>query len=379
MNISHKNIFNDNFSKEKRQFYEKIGSRYYHAYLKYQKKYSNNKDFKKKIINWLFSKDVETRMILCSIENKKYTKLINYAYNRYSMNPSLKIYLKDDEEDKSELLFINDAKLICNEYNYYSKQRQFLNEIMFYQCESPINDYNKYSNYFTLLNMVKDQITFTNFCNEFTNNNFLQNPIEPNIKDKNKIFNINFKFSEWLYENNMPNIKSDCDDLNNINLKLYYTLPKFLLALFEQVLSIRYIIYNDTNNLQEILSSIYLYDLLEKRSKMILYLNPKEKKFSFLYFKIDELIKELYYDSKLKEYISKNKIKDESVFFNETYFDIEDELNDIILEGNKFFNNFFRNNTPKNFIHFFIFIHINKIFTYDDFYFRGIFEKIYET
>ena len=48
MNISHKSLFSNNFSKEKRQFYEKIGNRYYHAYIKYQKKNPDTKDYKKK-------------------------------------------------------------------------------------------------------------------------------------------------------------------------------------------------------------------------------------------------------------------------------------------------------------------------------------------
>ena len=382
MNISHKDLFHNNFSKEKRQFYEKIGNRYYHAYLKYKKKYSNNKDYKKKIINWLFSKDEETRMVLCSIENKKYTKFINDAYNLYKGCSCIKIYLKDDEDDsKVNLISINDPRLNPSEHNYYSKQRQFLNEIMFYQCESPINDYNTYSNYFTLSKIIKDQTAFINFCNDFSNNNFLQSPIEPKIKDQNKLSStIYFKFPKWLYEDNLrnANINYDYDYDNNLELKLYYSLPKFIMALLEQVLSVRYILYNDSNNLQEILSSIYLSDLFDKRNKIVLYLTPKEIKYSYLYFKIDELAQNLYNDGELEKFILKNKIKEEGAFMTDVYFDKEDNIKDIILEGSQFFNKFLRDNTQKDFIDFFMLIHIQKIFTYDDFYFRGIFEKIYE-
>ena len=382
MNISHKDLLKNNFSKEKRQFYEKIGHRYYHAYLKYKKKYSNNKDYKKKIINWLFSKDEETRMILCSIENKKYTKFINDAYNLYKKYSCIKIYLKDDEDDSKVNLFsINDPRLNPNEHNYYSKQRQFLNEIMFYQCESPINDYNTYSNYFTLSKIIKDQTTFINFCNDFSNNNFLQSPIEPKIKDQNKLSTtIYFKFPNWLYEDNLRNvnIQYDYDYDNNLELKLYYSLPKFIMALLEQVLSVRYILYNESNNLQEILSSIYLYDLFDKRNKIVSYLTPKEIKYSYLYFKIDELAQNLYNDGDLEKFIRRNKVNEEGAFVTDVYFDKEDNIKDIILEGSQFFNKFLRDNTQKDFIDFFMLIHIQKIFTYDDFYFRGIFEKIYE-
>ena len=377
MNISHKDLLNNYFSKEKIKFYEKIGNRYYHVYQKYQKKFSINKDYKKKIINWLFSQNIETRMILCSIENKKYTSLINQAYKEYIKQPYVKIYLNDDEDDKKvNLLYLKDAKLNFTDPNYYPKLGQFLNEIMFYQCESPMNEYNKYSNYLTLSNMIKDQTTFINFCNEFSNNNFLENLIEPKIVEQNKINNIYFNFPEWLYKNNLPTKKNY--DFYEKKYELYYSLPKFILALFEQVLTIRYIIYNETNNLDEILSSIYLYELFEKRNKIIIYLSPKETKFSFLYFQIDKLIENLFNDKELKEFILNNK-EEEGIFCNDIYFDISDTLNNVILEGNQFFNNFFRNNAPKDFIDFFMLIHIHKIFSYDDFYFRGIFEQIYES
>ena len=385
MNISHKNLLNNNFSKEKRQFYEKVGNRYYHEYLNNQKKYQNNKDFRNKVINWLFTKDEETRMILCSVENKKYTKLINDAYNAYKTNQNVKIYLKDDEnEEKSRLLFLDDPKVTTdNTHDYFSKQRQFLNEIMFYQCESPLNDYEKYSNYFTLSN-IKDQTSFINFCNEFSNNNFLHNLIKPKAIEQNKIFNIYFEFPEWLYENNFENIRNsnyffNYDYKNNVEINKFYTLPKFILAMIEQALSIRYILYTETNNLQEILSSIYLYELMEKRNKIILYLEPKEKKFDFSDFGIKELIEKLYHDQKLAEFVSKNRVVEDGIFSGQTYYNIDDELSDIIKECRQFFFMFLKSNNPKDFINFFMLIHIQNLFSYDDFYFRGIFEKIYET
>ena len=38
-----------------------------------------------------------------------------------------------------------------------------------------------------------------------------------------------------------------------------------------------------------------------------------------------------------------------------------------------------KENTQKNFLDFFLLINIKQLFTYDDFYFRGIFERIYTT
>ena len=145
MNISHKDLMNNNFSNEKIQFYDKIGNKYYHSLLKYKKKFPNSKDFKKNVINWLFSNDEEIRMILCSIENKKYTNIIKEAYNKYDKCKYVKFFLNDNEDEKKAKLYhISNSKLISNNsHDYYLKEMNLFNDIKFYQCESSICDYSK--------------------------------------------------------------------------------------------------------------------------------------------------------------------------------------------------------------------------------------------
>ena len=372
MNISHKNLLNNN----KRQYHEKIRNIYYYAYNKYQKEYQD-KDYRKEVIKWLFSNNEETRMILCSIENKKYTKLINEAYNHYLKDQSVLMHLKDDDDDdKAEFIYKENNKDNSNDYQYQNKIRFFLNEIMFYQCESPINDYSNYSNYFTLnSNIIKNQKSFQEFYEKFNKDTFLQSPIKIKRDEQHKLSYFYFDFPDWLHR---KNISDDNSQSPNSNLALNYSLPEFILALIEQVISIRYIIYKETKDLKEILSNIYLYDLFEKRNKIISYLSQKEKKFSFLYFKIDELVKNLYKDSKLEEFLS-NKKESTGFFCSDQYFNIDDDLEKIILDLNIFFNNFLNRNETKDFIDFFMLIHFDKIFTYDDFFFRGVFEKIYDS
>ena len=372
MNISHKNLLNNN----KRQYHEKIRNIYYYAYNKYQKEYQD-KDYRKEVIKWLFSNNEETRMILCSIENKKYTKLINEAYNHYLKDQSVLMHLKDDDDDdKAEFIYKENNKDNSNDYQYQNKIRFFLNEIMFYQCESPINDYSNYSNYFTLnSNIIKNQKSFQEFYEKFNKDTFLQSPIKIKRDEQHKLSYFYFDFPDWLHR---KNISDDNNRSLNSNLDLNYSLPEFILALIEQVISIRYIIYKETKDLKEILSNIYLYDLFEKRNKIISYLSQKEKKFSFLYFKIDELVKNLYKDSKLEEFLS-NKKESTGFFCSDQYFNIDDDLEKIILDLNIFFNNFLNRNETKDFIDFFMLIHFDKIFTYDDFFFRGVFEKIYDS
>ena len=368
------------FTNEKIHFYDKLGNKYYHAYQKYKRKFPDNKDFKKNVINWLFSHDEETRMILCSIENKKYTNIIKEAYNEYNKSSSTKFYLKDSEDEKQvKLFYLNNPKLISNNsYDYYLKEINLIRDIKFYQCESPLDDYSKYSNYFTFFNILKVQLNFINVCDYFSNEKFLENPIE--IFDE---LNKKFIFPEWIYENNISEkIQTFIDKESKINIRYFYSLPKLIIALLEQVLSIRYLINYEINNLKTILSSVYLHVLFLKRNDIIIYLTQKEKKYSYIYFKLDELTTNLYNDKNLNEFIEEKKIKETSIFNIdniEIYFNEEDDLNNIILEGNNFFNKFLKENDPKDFIDFFLFLNIKQLFTYDDFYFRGIFEKIYET
>ena len=379
MNISHKNLMNNNFSNEKIQFYDKIGNKYYHALLKYKKKYPNPKDFKKNVINWLFSNNEEIRTILCCVENKKYTNIIKEAYNKYSQCKYAKFFLKDNEDEKEAKLFhLNNSKLISNNsHDYYFKEMNLFNDIKFYQCESSIFDYSKYSNYFTFFSILKNNLSFSDICDYFSNNKFLESPIEVG-----KDFNKNLGFPEWLYNDNIPNNMELYYTGSETNISLYYSLPKFIIALLEQVLCVRYIIYYDTNDLESIISSVYLSELFQKRNNIINYLTPKETKFSYLYFKIDEHAKKLYNDEKLEEFINNKSVEESSIFSIdniEIYFNKDEDIKNIIIEGNSFFNKFFKDNEPKDFIDFFLFLNIKQIFTFDDFYFRGIFEKIYET
>ena len=370
---------NNNFSNEKIQFYDKIGNKYYHSLLKYKKKFPNSKDFKKNVINWLFSNDEEIRMILCSIENKKYTNIIKEAYNKYDKCKYVKFFLNDNEDEKKAKLYhISNSKLISNNsHDYYLKEMNLFNDIKFYQCESSICDYSKYSNYFSFYNVLKNNLSFSDTCDYFTNDKFLECPIEIE-----KDFNKNIGFPEWLFKDNIPENMKYYYTGSETNINLYYSLPKFIIALLEQVLCVRYIIFYDSNNLESILSSIYLYELFQKRNNIIKYLTPKENKFSYLYFKIDEQAKKLYEDEKLEEFINNKSIEENSIFSIDNlgiYFNKDDDINNIIRDGNNFFNKFLKDNIPKDFIEFFLYLNIKQIFTYDDFYFRSIFEKIYET
>ena len=71
MNIPCKYLINNNLSNEKIQYYQKLISKYSIAITKFNKNKNNLINFKKKLLDWFFSLDLENKMLVCCVENKK--------------------------------------------------------------------------------------------------------------------------------------------------------------------------------------------------------------------------------------------------------------------------------------------------------------------
>ena len=419
MNISHKYLINNGLSEQKKKFYEKLTSSYKRASTEYRKK--NNTDyFHNKVINWLFSQNEETRMILCSVENKKYTNTIHEAYTYYLQNTTDTIFriIDDDkpEEDKYKLEVTNLNKPGYSEPNIIKKRNEFnriqnifLNNVMFYQCESSVDDINNYSNYFTLNpEFLRNEETFKYNCNELSYNNFLSSPIMTKKEIQNKANAIlSFELPNWISNDNNENICKNCSYNNILNdnndeartcccdCKLnYFTLSQYILALIEQVLSIRYLIFYESKNLEEILNSTYLYDLFNKKKLILSYLNNSGIEPTSFYskFKIADINSKVFYDQNIEDFIKekKNDVTEEIYSLNE---DFSKKLFDKIYDNNvktasfdsqiifediydKYKND--KNEFYKYILNMVMFFHINKLYTLDDFFYRLIFEKINE-
>ncbi len=384
MNIPHKFFINNNLSDNKKNFYEKLANRYSKLIIGFTKKKSNLDDFNKKVINWLFNQDEETRMILCSIENKKYTNTFYEIYNFYINNISDNITFKIKEEDSEDK---DKFKIDYNDYNFNkyfnkkeyseSKKKQkekeynnihytFLNKILFYQCESPIEDFENYSSYFTLSpDFLKDKNAFKKESNDIANNNFLKSPIQVKPDPKNKT-NIIFDLPIWIQDSN--------DNQN------YFTLAQYVLALVEQALSVRYILYNEAKNLKEILSSVYLYDLFNKKKEILSYMNSIEIETNmyYKYFKIEDINSKLFFSDNFEEFINNKK---ESIKKSENYSNNDDPSSSAFLEIEQIFENMVNKNKDDKskfnmeLINMCMFFHIKKLFTLDDFFLRLIFEQ----
>ena len=394
MNIPHKFLVNNYFSEQKLKFYEKLPNRYNKIITEYAKKKYNNEKFYNKVINWLFSQDEQIRMILCSVENKKSTNTIYEAYNYFVDDlEDAKFKIIDDDSsnsDKFKLDYnINFKKIfdknVENKKDLSNLHNKFLTYLLFYQCETPINDYNNYSNYFTLSpKFLQDEKIFKKECNEISNNKFLSNPIEiyrdPKIKN-----NLVFDLPKWIKDNKInQNYPYDTDEKSFPN---YFTLAQYILALIEQVLSIRYILYNEHKNMKEIVSSTYLYVLFDKKKDILKYVNNLSIDLNMYYqvFIEDANAQIFYVEEDIQKFIEEKKkdtkksINNSGSVYNyvneenETAYRNIEHIIEKIAENNK--NDKIEFN--KEMINLCMFIQINKLFTLDDFFLRAIFEKFY--
>jgi hypothetical protein len=321
MNISHKNLENNCLSDKKKTFYSKLISRYEKAFKEYRNNNNKDSNFKKKVISWLFNHSIEDRMILCSVENKKYTNTIHeaYMYTKHSKNVKFFIEGEDlnngEEKYKLEMTTMDNNDIIDDKKkNFWTVQNDFLDNIVFYQCESPIDDINKYSNYFTLDSKILEKSEdFKKKCNELTNDKFLASPIMIKKEIQNKT-NKSLELPNWIspdsneINNQIQNCANSNDDKNHNN-KNYFSLTQIILSLIEQALSIRYVLYYKSNNLNELLESTYLNDLFKKKELILEYLNINniEPKIFYTKFNIEEMKAKIFYDQNIENFIKEKK------------------------------------------------------------------------
>ena len=359
---------NHSISNEKIQYYQKVISKYTIALNKILKNGKIINDYRKYVLNWFFSLDLEDRMIICSIENKRFTNIMKKLYLYHKEDHNTKFLIKETpiclKDDESVSFFYSKKPYEESLENIFFES--FINEVIFYQNESPINNYDTYNSYFTLSKKIlENQNLFIDYFNKITQDEYFKFPIKT-IYDTSSKISI-FQFPIWISNN------------KNKNLGKYFTISEYFCGLFEQVISVRFILHNNLKNLNEIYSTFYLKEILDKRKIILNFLNSINEKNKYSYFQIDKLIEKMYYDKELGKFIQKvsnNDIENNSIefypinlsiFFNKNY-----SLEEIKYEVNQYFKV-----SNKELIEMITFMNINKLFTYDDFLIREIFLRIY--
>ena len=368
MNIPCKYLINNSISNKKIQYYQKVISKYTNSITKIIKNEKIINNYRKYVLDWFFSLELEDRMIICSIENKRFTNIMKklYLYHKEDHNTKFLIQetpicLKDDE---SVSFFYSKKPYEESLENIFFES--FINEVIFYQSESPINNYDIYNSYFTLSKKIlSNQNLFIDYFSKITQEEYFKFPIKTYYDVSSKVSL--FQFPNWISNN------------KNKNLGKYFTISEYFCGLFEQVISVRFILHNNLKNLNEIYSTFYLKEILDKKTIILNYLNSINEKNKYSYFQIDKIIEEMYYDKGLGKFIQKvsnNEIENismefypinSSFFFNKNY-----SLEEIKYEVNQYFKV-----SNKELVEMITFMNINKLFTYDDFLIREIFQRIY--
>ncbi|MCQ2816837.1 MAG: hypothetical protein MJ252_06190 [archaeon] len=265
MNISHKYLINQpNISQNKIHFYEKVVQKYTMAFKKFHKNFEKEDSFITNVIDWLFSFPIQIRQMIVAVENKHLSSLImdifwNGKNRRFKFNEKDEIETYDDlPEDIS--------KKGCEKRGFLDG---FLYEIAFYNAESEITTINKQmlSNYFTLSKkFISNRENFMNYFKRISNNKCFTVPIKSSKDETSKVVSLNYP--DWLFAGDRP-----CN------------LPEFIVAIFEQVISVKFFLYlNENKDINKLINVTFLKEVFDKKHMIEEYIKMqyKERKEEFL-------------------------------------------------------------------------------------------------
>jgi hypothetical protein len=373
----------------------------------------NSNSLKEEIITWFFSLDIITKLIISSIENKWVTNLLHQLYIHQKYQPNLRFQIKEGDlvsvsgptpqtEYTAQILRVSladnpqshgNSNVDCFSYlQYFSNkeefsslnnycgqsapktQEEFLNELKFYKSEDLIlNEFNqekmnKYCNYFTLSEKIlQDEKLFRYYFDKLSSEQAFLSLI-PSSYD-NTLKHHSIYLPEWIKN------------------KDYYSAAEIFLAFFEQVITVKYIIHKHNPN--QVKLSSHLEQLLKEKEESTDFIKKSKKNYKELFQLIKEknIIKELFYDSDLNANIKAKLYQGNAhIYFTFTNFNFEDvvfdkenmEVFEIERKLEKFLQLSDFDEDISKFLDKLLFFKIDKIYSYDDFLMRKIFEFISE-
>lgn len=381
MNIPNKYLLNDYLSDDKIQYYQKLRSKYTKAFIKFK---LNLSDYREKVLDWFFSLPLDYRKIICSIENKRFTNILSKLYSYHKKYNYLKFKILEDQDEPEYNDTRGENRDSCSMYNrnykienrgninqkYIVLPESFLDEIRFYQCESPIEKTDIYCSYFTLSEKVlKDRELLVNYFEEISHGEYFKSPIKTSkefeSKDSKKSY---IQFPNWISDNSGN----------------FFTLSEYIVGAFEQAISVRYVMCHANNeNMNEIIKVSYLNRLFDQRKELETFLASVDFKKMFVDFHIGDLVTYLYKSQDIRDFVSKKtgvfetQVPTMGWFANPSFFDITDDINTTMRNINELLSRFNTYLNPINeFLDFIMFVHFSKLFKFEDFFLRGLFEKI---
>ena len=366
-------------------------------YISSRKKCPESEFTFEKIIKWLFSNSLEKRKKICSIENKWATIVLHQLFRHESSKKNLRFVIKINEQnipfvphldkkpnpfkqlmDKDVNHFLNYFAMFSENYEvvpHYDEKEEFkfLREIRFYYPNNicRINDLNKdsiykeYYPFFTLSNeLLSDEKMFKKFFSNISDDKAFNNILEVKSYKNNK----NSNNEEFIID--IPEWIKQTEDL-----KICFSISEIFLAFFEQVISIKYILYNYDNDINNsYIDSGIIDNLYQLKKELFNYLKGKNNIDLFIFLNIEDIINQVFYSPFIEKFVEEKKYKLNDNFNNETPF-WEDNLNlDNLI--NEIKRKFYNISSIDKFIDCIMFLRLNQVFTNEDFFLRRIFENL---
>ena len=365
-------------------------------YITSKKKCSPNNFNIEKITKWLFSLSLEKRKNICCIENKWAIIMLHQLFYHQLSKKDLRFIIKINEQkipfishlekkqnpftslfEKDINHFINYFALASENYEVLSnydenEEFHFLRTIIFYYPNNiKIKDLNKD-------NIYKDYYPFFTLSDEILNDENMFKKYFTNISDDKcfncildvKSYKINKNSNKEEFVIDIPNWIKQPDDLN-----ICFTVAEIFLSFFEQVISVKYIIYNyDNDIINSNIDSLEIENLIKLKDDLVNYLNKKNNIDLFQFLDVENIIAQIFYTPIFEQFTKNKTYKLDNTFYIETAF-WNNSLNYDSLVDNikKKFSNIIN---IERFVEHIMFLKLNQIFTLEDFFLRKILDNL---
>jgi predicted nucleotidyltransferase len=376
------------------------------------------------VSRWFFSLDLPLRIKLSSIESKFIGNLLQQLYQHTVLDSKVKFQIKPSQNSKNKDESEEVYPFVYNNTNSVSffnlNLANFSSRDFNHRDKDTKENVNHYLNYFTPNNYVQTNIVLNNYLkmNESMEKEFLKEIKFYKIEDLNDTFMPSMKllqnedlFKKFLgYFSNdkffTKLIQPDFDQSPNtgksynlslpswVNFKDHYSFCQILSAYFEQTILIWFLFSKKLDKesfiklVQNLSHEKKIDELIEDINKVVNFLKKKIQSNSDKKNLIDELdlrslCLQIRKDQVISEMISNKRRFSESVYnncYNNPYFhhpydrrtimEVLDEAESIV-KGNLY------TMTEGPFVESLLFTNFNKIFTYEDFLTKKIYDEIH--
>lgn len=315
MNVPKKFLKSNEIDQESLRNIKAFYAKYSSAYKSYIKNPLKGNQFKQAVIQWFFEQNKKCREQICAIENKWATLVIHQLYLHTLNQPKLRFILRDGSSipfmDNIHLKqrglniafhpdsthFLHYFAMVSEKYDTSCNDEvimaKFLKEIQFYHCEKNIIEFNadnliEYGSFdkkdFYCYFKLSKRVLFnkTNFLSYFD--------VLSNERLFNKALGLTpqgIDYPDWIKQ--------------PIETNICFSLSEIIAALFEQVISSKFIIEKYGNGLFDI--TPHLSTCLKLKKDLKDFLIKQQVNDLYVYLHCEKITKSVYYNALIEKII----------------------------------------------------------------------------